>query len=59
MLLETSLACPAGAAAVRGAVSEVLAAGHRTGDLVLEGEERAVVGCREMGGLVLAALENS
>ena len=57
MLLETSLACPAGAAAVRGAVSHVLAAGHRTGDLVLEGEAREVIGCREMGRQVLAALE--
>ena len=57
MLLETSLGSPDGAAAVRAAVSEVLAAGHRTGDLVLKGEARDVVGCRGMGDLVLAALE--
>ncbi len=57
MLLETSLGSPDGAAAVRAAVSEVLAAGHRTGDLVLKGEARDVVGCRSMGDLVLAALE--
>ena len=59
MLLETSLDCPEGAGAVRAAVSDVLAAGHRTGDLVLEGEDREVVGCRAMGDLVLAALEKS
>jgi hypothetical protein len=34
-----------------------LTAGHRTGDLVLEGETREVVGCRAMGELVLAGLE--
>ena len=57
MLLETSLDCPRGAAAVREGVSEVLAAGHRTGDLVLEGEAREVVGCGAMGDLVVARLE--
>ena len=57
MLLETSLGCPEGAAAVRSAVSDVLAAGHRTGDLILAGESRAAVGCRAMGDHVLAALE--
>ena len=57
MLLETSLGCSEGAAAVRDAVSAVLAAGHRTGDLVLEGEDRETVGCRAMGDLVLASLE--
>lgn len=57
MLLETSLGCRAGAAAVRAAVSDVLDAGHRTGDLVLEGQDREIVGCRAMGDLVLASLE--
>jgi 3-isopropylmalate dehydrogenase len=57
MLLETSLECPRGAAAVRASVSDVLAAGHRTGDLVLKGEVRDVVGCRAMGDLVVASLE--
>jgi 3-isopropylmalate dehydrogenase len=58
MLLETSLDCPAGAAEVRAAVSSVLAAGHRTGDLLLEGEDRPLIGCREMGDHVIGALEN-
>jgi 3-isopropylmalate dehydrogenase len=57
MLLETSLEWPRGAAAVRASVSDVLAAGHRTGDLVLKGEVRDVVGCRAMGDLVVASLE--
>jgi 3-isopropylmalate dehydrogenase len=57
MLLETSLNCAEGAAAVRDSVADVLTAGHRTGDLVLEGETREVVGCRAMGELVLAGLE--
>jgi 3-isopropylmalate dehydrogenase len=57
MLLETSLDCPQGAAAVRASVSDVLTAGHRTGDLVLDGEVRDVVGCRAMGDLVVASLE--
>ena len=57
MLLETSLNCAEGAAAVRDSVADVLTAGHRTGDLVLEGEAREVVGCRAMGELVLAGLE--
>jgi 3-isopropylmalate dehydrogenase len=56
MLLETSLECPAGAAAVRDAVASVLGAGHRTADLLLEGEQREVVGCVAMGDHVLAAL---
>jgi 3-isopropylmalate dehydrogenase len=57
MLLETSLGCGAGAAAVRAAVSDVLDAGHRTRDLVLEGQDHEIVGCRAMGDLVLASLE--
>jgi 3-isopropylmalate dehydrogenase len=56
MLLETSLDCPDGARQLRAAVSAVLDEGHRTGDLLLEGEERPVIGCREMGERVLAAL---
>jgi 3-isopropylmalate dehydrogenase len=56
MLLETSLDCSAGAGAVRDAVSAVLSAGHRTGDLLLEGESRDVIGCRAMGDAVLAEL---
>ncbi len=59
MLLEHSLDLPGAAAAVRQAVASVLEAGHRTSDLVLEGETREVVGCRAMGALVLEALEAS
>lgn len=54
MLLETSLDCPKGAAAVRAAVSSTLDAGHRTGDLLLEGESRPVIGCVAMGDEVIA-----
>jgi 3-isopropylmalate dehydrogenase len=57
MLLETSLDCPAGAARVRAAVSKVLDDGLRTGDLLLEGEQRETVGCVAMGDAVLAALD--
>jgi 3-isopropylmalate dehydrogenase len=56
MLLETSLDCSAGATEVRDAVSAVLAEGHRTGDLLLAGEDRAVIGCVAMGDLVLQKL---
>jgi 3-isopropylmalate dehydrogenase len=56
MLLETSLDQPDAAADVRAAVDAVLAAGHRTGDLLLQGEERPVVGCIAMGDLVMKAL---
>jgi 3-isopropylmalate dehydrogenase len=58
MLLETSLDCPKGAAEVRDAVSAVLADGHRTGDLLLAGEQREVVGCRAMGDFVIERLES-
>ena len=57
MLLETAFAAKGAAASVRGAVSAVLDAGHRTGDLLLPGETRETVGCRRMGELVLEALE--
>jgi 3-isopropylmalate dehydrogenase len=59
MLLETSLDCPAGAAEVRAAVAQVLADGLRTGDLLLEGEQRETVGCVAMGDAVIAALGHS
>jgi 3-isopropylmalate dehydrogenase len=61
MLLETAFAESKGAkdaaAAVRKAVTDVLDAGHRSGDLLLPGESRETVGCRRMGELVLNALE--
>ena len=44
-------------AAVRRAVTSVLDAGHRTGDLLLAGESRETIGCRRMGELVLEALD--
>jgi 3-isopropylmalate dehydrogenase len=56
MLLEHSFAAHAAAQRVRDAVTGVLAAGHRTGDLLLPGERRERVGCRAMGDLVLAEL---
>ena len=56
MLLEHSLSEPAAAQAVRDAVTAVLAAGHRTADLLLPSEERETVGCRAMGDLVLERL---
>jgi 3-isopropylmalate dehydrogenase len=56
MLLEHSLGASAAAQRLRDAVTAVLAAGHRTADLLLPGEERETVGCRAMGDLVLAAL---
>jgi 3-isopropylmalate dehydrogenase len=55
MLLEHSLDAAEAAAAVRTAVAQVLDAGGRTADLASPGEK--VVGCRAMGGLVLARLE--
>jgi 3-isopropylmalate dehydrogenase len=56
MLLEHSLDAPAAAAEVRDAVTAVLAAGHRTADLLLPGEQSPTIGCRAMGDLVVARL---
>src|SRR5262245_2073078 len=56
MLLEHSLAAQQAGAAVRSAVREVLAAGHRTTDLLLEGETRPALGCRAMADRVLERL---
>ena len=56
MLLEHSLDAPAAAAEIRDAVTAVLAAGHRTADLLLPGERRPTLGCRAMGDLVVARL---
>jgi hypothetical protein len=56
MLLETSLDCPKGAEEVRASVASTLEAGHRTGDLILAGEERETIGCKAMGQHVLAGL---
>jgi 3-isopropylmalate dehydrogenase len=56
MLFEHSLGQAPVAAAVRTAVREVLAAGHRTADLLLEGETRPALGCRAMGDRVVERL---
>jgi 3-isopropylmalate dehydrogenase len=55
MLLEHTLKRPELAAAVNGAVEDVLDAGLRTGDIAKRGE--AVIGTREMGEGVLRALD--
>jgi 3-isopropylmalate dehydrogenase len=57
MLFEHSLDAPEAATGVRDAVSAVLAAGHRSADLILPGEDRPVVGCVAMGDLVIEQLE--
>ena len=56
MLLEHSFRAHDAARRIRDAVTAVLEAGHRTGDLVLPGESRPRMGCRAMGDLVLAEL---
>ncbi len=57
MLLEHSLDAPAAADEVRAAVSAVLGDGHRTADILVEGEEREVTGCRGKGDYVLEKLK--
>jgi len=59
MLLEHSLDAPEAAGAVRAAVARVLEAGHRTPDLVLDGEANDTVGCRAMGDFVIEELAGS
>jgi 3-isopropylmalate dehydrogenase len=59
MLLETTFEAKKAAGAVRQAVMDVLDAGHRTGDLLLPGETREIVGCLRMGELVLEALDHA
>ncbi len=56
MLFEHTLDRPDAAAEVRDAVTAVLAAGHRTGDIILEGEKRETIGCVAMGDCVLEKL---
>jgi 3-isopropylmalate dehydrogenase len=56
MLLEHSFDAPAAATEIREAVTAVLAAGARTRDLLLAGEQRPALGCRAMGERVRAAL---
>ncbi|MEE8580305.1 MAG: 3-isopropylmalate dehydrogenase [Myxococcota bacterium] len=59
MLLEHSLGAVEAAQAIREAVAAVLREGYRTADLVLEGEERDLVGCRAMADLVIEKLAPS
>jgi 3-isopropylmalate dehydrogenase len=55
MLCRYSLGLPEAADAIERAVSEVLAAGHRTADLAGPGDEP--IGCRAMGHLVRERLD--
>ncbi|MDE0910742.1 MAG: 3-isopropylmalate dehydrogenase [Myxococcota bacterium] len=57
MMLEHSFSAHDAAGAIRSAVDAVLDAGHRTGDIVLDGENRPTIGCVEMGDRVLEQLE--
>ena len=56
MMLEHSFKALGAAGEIRSAVAAVLEDGHRTGDIVLEGEDRPTVGCTAMADLVLAKL---
>lgn len=56
MMFEHTFDKPQAAHAVREAVTAVLAEGHRTADLVLEGETRPSLGCQAMGDRVLDKL---
>jgi len=56
MLCEHSLGAVDAARAIETAVTSVLEAGHRTGDLVLDDRAAKTVGCAEMGALVREAL---
>lgn len=57
MMLRYSLDRPAAATRIERAVQQVLNSGIRTGDIASEGT--TVVGCKEMGDRILAALETS
>jgi len=56
MLLRYSLNAPEAAAAIEGAVAVVLTQGHRTADLIVDGNHSAAIGTRAMGDAVVAAL---
>ncbi len=56
MMCEHSLGAPEAARAIEGAVAEVLGAGHRTADLILDDDEGDAIGCEAMGDLVLEQL---
>ncbi len=56
MLLEHTFGAIDAAREIEAAVTAVLDGGHRTGDLVLPGEQRETIGCSAMGDRVLEAL---
>ncbi len=56
MMLRYSLDQPAAATRIETAVKLVLADGYRTGDIMSEG--MTLVGCKEMGKRIVAALES-
>ena len=59
MLLRYSLNAPEPAAAIEGAVAAVLTQGHRTADLIVDGNHVAAIGTRAMGDAVVAALQGN
>ena len=59
MMLEHSFKAIDAASEIREAVAAVLEDGHRTGDIVLAGEDRPIVGCTAMADLVLEKLAAS
>ena len=58
MLLQTAVVSPYAAAAVENAVRKVLRDGYRTGDIASSLAAPKLVGCKEMGRLVAAAIMN-
>jgi 3-isopropylmalate dehydrogenase len=56
MMLRFSLNAPEAASVIERAVASVLAQGHRTADLIVDGNQTGAIGTREMGDAVVAAL---
>ena len=56
MLLRYSLNAPEAAAAIEGAVAAVLTEGHRTADLIVDGDLAPAIGTQAMGDAVVVAL---
>lgn len=56
MLLRYSLNAPGAAAAIEGAVAAVLTQGHRTADLIVDGDPAPAIGTQAMGDAVVVAL---
>ncbi|MDL2279877.1 3-isopropylmalate dehydrogenase [Desulfovibrio sp. OttesenSCG-928-G11] len=57
MMLRLGLGMPEAADVVEGAVREVLREGWRTGDIAAAGRGGDIVGCRQMGQLVLGKIQ--